>query len=312
MAPFPAGLPVLVSPAAGAADPAAVVARIRAALPDTTPRFLHPASIAELRSAIDALVRDGAEAIAVAGGDGTLHHAVNALGDAPVTLAPVPVGSGNDFCRGIGLTDDPAAALTCLASGGTRRVDLLEVNGHRVCTVAGLGLVADTGVQTGRLLSPRSLVRRPVRALGQWAYLATASARLALVPHLAHAAHLTWQSGESASESRSGPCYGLFLANLPTLGAGLRLPVATRLDDGRFELAWLPVRSRLSLVRALASLRGSRPVPPGVLEVRSTGRASIDWPGGSALLADGEDLGTASLVTARALPGALRVPAPPG
>ncbi len=92
----------------------------------------------------------------MAGGDGTLHHAVNALGDRPVAIVPVPTRHGNDFSRGLGVGADLSAIATTLASLETRRIDLIEVNGHRVCTVAGAGIVADAGLQVGRLLAPGS------------------------------------------------------------------------------------------------------------------------------------------------------------
>ena len=68
-----------------------------------------------------------------------MHHAVNALGDAPATLVPFPGGSGNDFCRGLGLDGDPETTARALRSGVTRprgsargeRPSRLHGRGHR-------------------------------------------------------------------------------------------------------------------------------------------------------------------------------------
>jgi diacylglycerol kinase family enzyme len=98
------------------------------------------------------------------------------------------------------------------------------------------------------------------------------------------------------------------LANLPTLGAGLRLPVPSAPDDGAFELVQILEGSRMKLARALSSLRSDRPVPPQTLDVARAVEATIEWQGGSALLADGEDLGVAGRFSVRVLPGALEVP----
>ncbi len=299
-------LPVIVSTPAGRGEAGGVERLVRTALPAVDLHFIRPSSLEELRRAVAGLARSGASRIVVAGGDGTLHHAVNALGDADVVLAPIPTGSGNDFCRGIGL-GDAAAALRAISAGGTRLVDLLEVNGHRVCTVAGLGVVAETGVHAARLLAPGSPWRRPARALGQWTYLIGAAARLLFQRRLGAPVILTLDD-EAGRRVVTGPLYGLFLANLPTLGAGLRLPVAGRADDGRFEAAWLPAGSRVRLVRSLSSLRSHRPAPAGALEVASVAAAHVAWEGGSALLADGEDLGVAREFAVRVLPRALRVP----
>jgi diacylglycerol kinase (ATP) len=302
-------LPVLVSTSAGAgAGRAAEPSQRRLLSSHFEPRFLYPATLEE----IDRLVREIADSestrLAVAGGDGTIHRVLNALCDAPVIVAPIPMGSGNDFCRGIGLTTDAATAVEALKGGNTRRVDLLEVNGVRVCTVAGLGLVADTGVQVHRLLAPGSIWRPAGRALGDLAYLAVAAARLVLHPRVAGTARVAWRDPLGQWHEERRRLHGIMLANLQTLGAGLRLPVSGRPDDGAFELVQVIEGSRQKLARALSSLRSSRPVPPGTLEVASAVEARIEWDGGSRLLGDGEDLGRGDVFHVYALPGAVTVP----
>ena len=67
--------------------------------------------------------------IVVAGGDGSLHAVMNALhrlgklGDNPVGL--VPLGTGNDFARGVGIPLDPKEAAEVIRSGRTVPVDLV-------------------------------------------------------------------------------------------------------------------------------------------------------------------------------------------
>jgi diacylglycerol kinase (ATP) len=276
--------------------------------PHVEPQFFYPSNLDELRRAIESVVRSGSPRLAVAGGDGTLHRVVNALVDAPVVVAPLPTGSGNDFCRGIGLTTNLAAAADALISGKTRRVDLVEVNGVRVCTVAGLGLVADVGVQAGRWLAPRSPWRPTARAMGDLTYLGAAAGRLLFSRRIAGDATVAWRDAEGRPHETRRRLHGVMLANLQTLGAGLRLPVPGAPDDGAFELVQILEGSRLKLARALSSLRSDRPVPPRTLDVSRALEATIEWHGASPLLADGEDLGVASRFSVRVLPGALEVP----
>ena len=129
------------------------------------PVFSYPESLAALREAVVAEAESGATHIGIAGGDGTLHHAVNALDGRAVSLVPLPLGSGNDFSRALGLGSGPARATEGLTKLSARRIDVIDVNGHRVCTVAGAGIVADTGLQIGRLLAPGSSARAIV---GVW------------------------------------------------------------------------------------------------------------------------------------------------
>ena len=236
-------LPVIVSASAGSGAGRGLEAALHSLLsPHVKPHFLYPSGLEELHREIDSVVRSGTRRLAVAGGDGTLHRVVNALGDAPVVVAPLPTGSGNDFCRGIGLTTRLVSAVDALLGGKTRRVDLIEVNGVRVCTVAGLGLVSDVGVQAGRWLAPGSPWRRVGRALGDLTYLGAAAGRLLFSRRVAGDATVSWRDAEGRSHETRRRLHGVMLANLPTLGAGLRLPVPGAPDDGAFELVQNPGR----------------------------------------------------------------------
>jgi diacylglycerol kinase (ATP) len=72
--------------------------------------------------------------IIVAGGDGTFNCTVNALGDrlARLTLGLVPMGTGNDFARTVGLPEDPVAAASGLVRGTERSLDVARASGPGV------------------------------------------------------------------------------------------------------------------------------------------------------------------------------------
>jgi diacylglycerol kinase (ATP) len=301
-------LPVIVSVTAGDAHARRHEDRLRAALQSTAdPVFSYPPTLAELRAAVVAEAESGATHIAVAGGDGTLHHAVNALGDRPVAVVPIPLGSGNDFSRALGIAGDLSALASRIASLQNRRIDLIEVNGHRVCTVAGAGIVADTGLQVGRLLAPGSALRPLVRQLGRSAYLLGGAARLAFAWRVAKDAEIRWRDPKGTWFEWEGRLHGLFLANLPTLGAGLRLPFSSQMTDGAFELAVLPQSSRRRLMWSLGCLRSNRRLPAGTMIVERTSEAQIRWKGGGRVIGDGEDLGRVEEVHARSLAQALTI-----
>jgi diacylglycerol kinase (ATP) len=75
------------------------------------------------------LERRSGRPVVVAGGDGSLNAVVSALftrGEldaCPVGL--IPLGTGNDFARGMGIPLDPCEAASMIASGQRRRLDLL-------------------------------------------------------------------------------------------------------------------------------------------------------------------------------------------
>lgn len=75
------------------------------------------------------LHRAGSRPIVVAGGDGSLHaviahlHRRNDL--AGKTLGLLPLGTGNDFARAVGIPLDPVEAAEALVLGSTRSMDLV-------------------------------------------------------------------------------------------------------------------------------------------------------------------------------------------
>ncbi len=270
--------------------------------------FRYPASLVELRRMLDEEVHAGTAMVAVGGGDGTLHHAANAIADAPITLAPLPSGTGNDFCRSLGLAPTLEPALSAIAAGRSRQVDVLAVNGVRVLTVAGLGVVSSSALHVGRLARRGHVARPIVRAFGSLAYLGAAGARLLLEPRLARHATVRWRAtADAAWQQVEGRFYGIFLACRPTLGAGLRLPLEVTPDDGRFEIVLVENRARLSVAMQLPKLRSGRSVPQDLLTIHQAVSAAIEWRDGTAIVGDGEDLGEATTIEAQLLARALRV-----
>jgi diacylglycerol kinase (ATP) len=75
------------------------------------------------------LQRAGSRRIVVAGGDGSLHAVISALhrrhelDHAVVGL--LPMGTGNDFARSLGIPLDPEEAALVIVSGEVRRMDLI-------------------------------------------------------------------------------------------------------------------------------------------------------------------------------------------
>jgi diacylglycerol kinase (ATP) len=75
------------------------------------------------------LHRAGGRSIVVAGGDGSLHAVITALHRrheiADRTLGLIPLGTGNDFARALGIPLDAAEAAAALVTGSPRPMDLI-------------------------------------------------------------------------------------------------------------------------------------------------------------------------------------------
>ena len=70
------------------------------------------------------------EALAVAGGDGTISVAVGVLAGTGIPLGLLPMGTLNHFAKDLGLPLEVDAAAGIIAAGRTRTVDVAELNGR--------------------------------------------------------------------------------------------------------------------------------------------------------------------------------------
>lgn len=102
------------------------------------------------------VARDGVDAVLAAGGDGTIHEVINGLMAvaARPALGVLPIGSGNDYVRSLGLPADPLAAARGLAGAGRRRVDVGEVETPQArryfANMAGVGFDAEVAAEVNR------------------------------------------------------------------------------------------------------------------------------------------------------------------
>jgi len=86
-------------------------------------------------------------ALLVMGGDGMVSLGLNAVAGTPVRLGVIPVGTGNDFARGMGLPDAPDTAVAAIVAGQQRQVDLMYIEGKLTAgaTKRWVGSVVSTG-----------------------------------------------------------------------------------------------------------------------------------------------------------------------
>ena len=86
---------------------------------------------------------EGAQAIVVAGGDGSLNAVAEAVVKTKLPLGIIPAGTANDLARSLGLPLDMEEAADVIAAGHCKQIDVGDVNGHKFFNVASVGLSAD-------------------------------------------------------------------------------------------------------------------------------------------------------------------------
>ncbi len=105
---------------------------------------------ADLEELARRAVADGADALAMAGGDGSQAVIAALASELDLPYACVPAGTRNHFALDLGVDrDDVVGALEAFVDGGERRVDLAEVNGRVFVNNVSLGLYAEAVQRPG-------------------------------------------------------------------------------------------------------------------------------------------------------------------
>jgi diacylglycerol kinase family enzyme len=98
----------------------------------------------DLTALVDEAVAGGADALGVAGGDGSLASVAVAAEARELPFICVPAGTRNHFARDLGLDpDDPAGALDAFTNGIEARIDVAEVNGRLFLNCVSLGIYGE-------------------------------------------------------------------------------------------------------------------------------------------------------------------------
>lgn len=87
-------------------------------------------------------IADGADAVAMAGGDGSLGYVATATIEAGVPFICIPAGTRNHFARDVGLDRADVVGALDAFEGELRIIDYATVNGRVFLNVASLGLYA--------------------------------------------------------------------------------------------------------------------------------------------------------------------------
>ncbi len=244
----------------------------------------------------------------VVGGDGTLNEIVTGLsqaitlGTAVPTLALLPLGTGTDFARGLGITSIEAG-LNALHNDQPQAIDLGIAQFHDQAGQAqrrAFVNVADCGLGPHATAQIRNVSQLP----GQLAYLYGATQAIA-----AYTPAMT-QINVDGQEAYHAPCGLLAVGNGRYFGGGMHVAPKAQLADGQFDLVILGGTNRRRLLSELLPrvYRGTHLRHPAVHLLRGATIAITAEPP-LPLELDGEIVGSTP-ATFSLLPQALNVFAP--
>jgi diacylglycerol kinase family enzyme len=104
----------------------------------------------DLEQLVRGAVAQGADGLAMAGGDGSQAIVAMVAAELGLPYACIPSGTRNHFALDLGVDrDDVVGALDAFVDGGERRVDLAEVGGRVFVNNVSLGLYADAVQRPG-------------------------------------------------------------------------------------------------------------------------------------------------------------------
>lgn len=236
----------IVNKAAGSVrEPEGLTRKLRDRFPDA--KCLFPRKPGEAISLARKARRDGCQQLIAAGGDGTLNEVINGLdGDfAGLRVGLLPLGTGNDFARSIGVPRALDDALDVLARNRAARIDVVRVTNDRrryMMNVSAGGFSAKVDEKLTEDVKER------------WGPLAYARSFVAALPELKdYRTDITLDDAELLDT----PAHNVIVANGRYVAGGVPIAPRARLDDGLLDIIVLPLASlpKLALL-APATLLG--------------------------------------------------------
>lgn len=249
----------------------------------------------EARDQIAKAANGDADVLAIMGGDGMIHLGVNECvraqehrPDAPV-LGMIPAGTGNDFCRGLGIApNDPMAALEVVLGGSRRRVDLARIGEAYIGTILATGFDA--------MVNRRANAMRRLRASARYP--------LALMAVLRTFRPLQYQL---TIDGRRRDLEAMLVAvgNTRSYGDGIRICPDADPADGLLDITIIHPVGRGTLLKLMPALYTGKFVTDPCVEQLRTRSVTVDGPGLIGF-GDGEIVGATPLHVEQ-VPGAVRV-----
>ena len=291
---------VVFNPRAGSIHKADALRALLTARPDTV--VVEPDSPEETQRQAARANEEGYDWIVAAGGDGTVHAVVNGLAPdfARSRLVVLPLGTGNDLRRTLGIPDDPLEALQLLDGGSERLIDVFRVETSTRCFY---GVNTASGGFSGQL--QEALTDEMKAAWGPLAYLRGAAA---VLPDLTNY-QTTLRLDDGPPESVEA--LNVIVANGRYAAHGWNVASQANPEDGLLDVVVVRYGPLLDLTAVAAQLLTGDYLQSDQVTSRRARRVQVESRPGMWFSVDGELIGDEP-VTFTVAPHALRVVVGPG
>jgi len=232
----------------------------------------------------------GASLVVAAGGDGTCGEVANGIVGTSARLGVLPLGTGNDFARCAGISENLQIAVENLFTGQPRRIDLGSVAGRYFINVAGCGFDA-------------AVARRVNQGFG---FLHGTAAYVAAVFETI----LTFKpvSMRIIIDNEEQNLHALLctVANTSSYGGGMRIAPYARIDDGLLDVCMVKAVSKLEFARVFPRVFSGTHVAHPCFLMHVARQIRVDSTPPVPVLVDGDVVGTTP-ADFRVHPGAIEV-----
>ena len=197
----------------------------------------------------------GVDMVVIGGGDGTLNAAAAGVFKSRIPMGILPLGTANDLARTLRIPTDLNEAISIVAAGNSRFIDVASVNDKMFFNVASIGLSAELA---------QGLTRDIKRRFGRMGYA------MAAVKTLIRAKPFQTTIINSQGSVRSMTLQ-VAVGNGRFYGGGNVVDETAEINDGQLHLYSLEFLSAWRLVLMFRSFhRGEHTSRKDVLDLRDT------------------------------------------
>jgi len=239
----------------------------------------------------------GVERIVAVGGDGTVHEVVNGLlahGTDGGRLGVIPIGTGNDFARSVGIPAgvDAALAVAIAADPTVRVVDAGRIGDRFFAVLAGTGLAARVAGAVNRAPS--------------WSKIGTLPFVYYTLREVLTNRNVELSVELDGDEPIRLPCFMVYVSNCRFSGGGMQLSPGALPDDGLLDVCLVGDASLVDVVTMLPRVFSGGHVGHPTVALHRARTVRVTGPTDVLVQADGEVIGTLPMEIS-VMPRALRV-----
>jgi diacylglycerol kinase (ATP) len=259
-----------------------IISQLRRRLKPTKLRLTKKKGDAE-KWAREAL-RMKSDLVAVVGGDGTLNEVVNGFANRAhkTRIGIVPMGTGNDFARSLGLPSSLEENIDLLQSAKkTVRVDVVRVTGRRIRYFVNVSAGGFSG------LVDQKITPEIKRTWGPLTYVRGAAAALRELH--AYKTHLVLND----QDRFAAELYTVVIANGRFVAGGLPIAPAADPSDGLIDVVLIPKVSGPELALIAAQIVLGKHLSSNAVIFRQVRKIAVRSRPGMCFNVDGELIGNA-------------------